>query len=115
MNNKDGFLVVKNTKKFIFDLKPTLINFPKKDFILKDRIEKDSFELLKLIYRNNYSNSKEYFNDILVTISMLDYYLEESYTNKYISDKVLKKLSKELSVITKLIYGWKRYEECENK
>ena len=39
---------------------------------------------------------------------MIDFYLERSYKNKVISEKVFNKKSNELANITKLIYGWIR-------
>ena len=41
---------------------------------------------------------------------MLDYYLERSYNNKYISEKVCINKCNQLSKITKLINGWIKSE-----
>ena len=37
---------------------------------------------------------------------MLDFYLERSLKNKYISEKVCQKKCNELLTITKLVLGW---------
>ena len=37
---------------------------------------------------------------------MLDFYLEVSYYNKYISESICNKKALELESIRKLIYGW---------
>lgn len=37
---------------------------------------------------------------------MLDFYFEESFKKKYISEKTCIHKVQELSVITKMIYGW---------
>lgn len=44
MNNK--FLLANEIKKFILSLDSILINYPKKDIIIKKRIINTSFELL---------------------------------------------------------------------
>ena len=63
-------------KEFILALDEVLINYPKKEYILKDKIQLTSYEILELIFKaNNISSSKdETINTILVKISMLDFY-----------------------------------------
>ena len=41
---------------------------------------------------------------------MLDFYLEKSYKKKYINKKLLERKIYELTTITKMIYGWKKYD-----
>ena len=51
MNNK--FLLANEIKNFILSLDSILINYPKKDIIIKKRIINTSFELLELVYLAN--------------------------------------------------------------
>ena len=43
---------------------------------------------------------------IISKISMLDFYLEVSYNNKCITEKVLNQGSRKLEDIKKMMYGW---------
>lgn len=107
----DRFLVVRYMKNFICDIENMVINFPRKDLIIKNRVISDSLDILELIYlANSADDNKELRVRILSKLSMLDFYLERSYKNKIISEKVFNKKSNELAHITKLIYGWIRSE-----
>lgn len=116
MNN--DFIIVRNMKKFISDLNNIIINYPRSEIVIKNRLLNDSLDILELIYYANYTNNLEKKNDlrkkILSKISMLDYYLERSYENKYISERILIKKTKELNKIIKLIYGWIK-SDCKSK
>ncbi len=107
MNNKFNLEI--KMKEFILDNDTIIINFPKREYILKDKIETTSLEILELIFLANNTNNNEYIDIILSKISMLDFYLEKSYKRKYINKKVLEKKVYELTLITKMIYGWKNY------
>lgn len=108
MNNE--FLIVKNMKIFINSIDNIVINYPKKEMVIKNRLLNDSLDILELIYLANYHKDKEKRTDIqkqiLSKISMLDFYLERSYQNKYISEKVCLNKGNQLNRITKMIYGW---------
>lgn len=108
MNNE--FQIVKNMKIFINSIDNIIINYPKKEIIIKNRLLNDSLDILELIYLANYHKDYEKRTDlqkqILSKISMLDFYLERSYKNKYISEKVCLNKTNQLNRITKMIYGW---------
>ena len=53
--NNDRFQIVIKIKKFIFYLDDILINYPKKEYVLKDAITKDSLTILELVYEANNS------------------------------------------------------------
>lgn len=104
MNN---FLIIKYMKNFIMSLDNIVINYPRKENVIKDRLFNDSLDILYLIYLANYSEERKNIQiKILSKISMLDFYLERSLKNKYISEKVCQKKCNELLTITKLVYGW---------
>lgn len=110
MNNE--FLIVKNIKLFINLLDDIII--PNRDRLLKDKLYNTSYYVLYLVYRANYEKDKDnrynYIKDILSSISILDFYLERCFKNKYINIKLCNKLSNELLTITKMIYAWSKYE-----
>ena len=105
MNNE--FRIVKNMKQFILSLDFFLINYPKSEKILKDKIKSTSYEILELILLANLKQDKLEEQQLIISkINMLDFYFEESFNKKYISEKTCIHKVQELSVITKMIYGW---------
>lgn len=110
MNNK--FLLANEIKKFILSLDSILINYPKKDIIIKKRIINTLFELLELVYlANNKTDDKINIKyECLSKISMIDFYFEYSYKKNYISLKKLNSYLFSLTKINKMLYGWIRNE-----
>ncbi|HCI77584.1 MAG TPA: hypothetical protein DHV54_01300 [Firmicutes bacterium] len=108
----NDFKIVKNIKLFIYSLDNIVINIPNKDKVIKEKLYNTSYDILYLVYRCNYKseNKNEYYKDILSNISMLDFYLERCLKNKYINNKVCEKLSNNLLIIMKMIYGWIKSE-----
>lgn len=108
----NDFKIVKNIKLFIYSIDNIVINIPNKDRVIKERLYNTSYDILYLVYRCNYKseNKDEYYKDILSNISMLDFYLERCLKNKYINNKVCEKLSNNLLIIMKMIYGWIKSE-----
>lgn len=106
MNNK--FLLANEIKKFILSLDSILINYPKKDIIIKKRIIITLFELLELVYLANYKTDDK-INikyECLSKISMIDFYFEYSYKKNYISLKNLNTYIFNLTKINKMLHGW---------
>ena len=108
----NDFKIVKNIKLFIYSIDNIVINIPNKDRVIKERLYNTSYDILYLVYRCKYKseNKNEYYKDILSNISMLDFYLERCLKNKYINNKVCEKLSNNLLIIMKMIYGWIKSE-----
>lgn len=99
-------LIVKRIKEFIFSIDSLVINLPRREFVVKNKLLSDSFDVLELIYIANGNKSKDVKLNILSKLSMLDFYLEYLYKKSIISDKVLKRECNLLSNITKMMYGW---------
>lgn len=80
--HSEKFLIVKNIKKFILGIEIILVNFPKKEYINKDLIYKDSLKVLELVYIANNLDDLEKKKDIQIKImskiNMLDFYIERS-------------------------------------
>ena len=110
-----SFLIVKNMKIFIQSIDGIIVNYPRKELIIKNRLLNDSLDILELIYLANYQRDIKEKNNLqmklLSKISMLDFYLERSYLNKYISEKVFQNKCNQLNRITKMIYGWIKENE----
>lgn len=107
--------VSKVVKEFILSLDSILINFPRKELILKNRMMMDCYDVLELIYKANESQDEksrvEGLSIALSKLYMLDFYFEKSYKMKYINQKTLNKYVNHLSVISKMIRKWIAYEK----
>lgn len=94
----DRFLVVKYMKSFICSIEDMVVNFPKKDYIIKTRIINDSLDILELIYLgNSIEDNKEIkFNNksddyLFLYSSFNNYYNSFKYSNNNRIRRYLKK------------------------
>ena len=106
--NDGRFQLVLEVKSFIFSIDSLLINFPRKDRELKNRIINDCYDILEYIYLANYKESgrREIQEKILAKLNMLDFYFEKSYKCGYISNKVCQNKCNHLLKINKMVRGW---------
>ena len=105
--DNDKFKLITNTKVLVSYINEIVINYPRVEYTLKDRLVNTSYELLRLIYFANVLDNKLIIQkEIIVNISMIDFYLELSYKNKCINLKKLQGLSRRLNEIRKMTYGW---------
>jgi len=105
----DKFKIARYVKEFILSLDDYLINYPKKEFELRNRLIYDSYELLELVYLANYEKEEkrhDYQVKAMMKINILDFYLESSFKKHIISEKQSIKLSKKLLEINKMMHGW---------
>ena len=106
--------VINDIKKTIFYLDKIIINFPRTEKVLKDKISNTYYEILELIYFSNLLDVKEriiYQKRIISKIKMIDFYFKIALDKKYISYKKYLKIGKFLLNIIKQLYGWIRYEK----
>ena len=101
----DKFKIAKNVKDLILSLEDILVNYPKKYFELRNRLVYDTYNLLELVYTANYMRNEERRPiqiQALMKINLLDFYLEESYKKRIISERQLLKLSNKLLGINRI-------------
>ncbi len=113
---KDELVLVKDIKKTILYVDKMLINFPRSEKILRDKISNTSFEILELVYFSNLLEIHEriiYQKKIISKIKMLDFYFKIACDKKYISYKKYMKLGSFLLNMIKQIHGWIRYEKSK--
>lgn len=87
---KDNLIIISNMKKTIFYLDKVIINFPRTEKVLKDKISNTYYEVLELIYFSNLLDVKEriiYQKRIISKIKMIDFYFKIALDKKYISYK----------------------------
>lgn len=113
--NNDRLKIIINIKEFILKFENYLINYPKKYYELRNRIVYDTYQLLELAYEANYSKQNQRGNiqlKMMVKINMLDFYIEESFNKKIISEKQCCDISNKLLVINKMLHKWYKDNEC---
>ena len=87
---KDNLIIISNMKKTIFYLDKVIINFPRTEKVLKDKISNTYYEVLELVYFSNLLDIKErivYQKRIISKIKMIDFYFKIALDKKYISYK----------------------------
>lgn len=107
---RDELVLVKDIKKTILYVDKMLINFPRSEKILRDKINNTSFEILELVYFSNLLEIHErvvYQKKIISKIKMLDFYFKIACDKKYM------KLGSFLLNMIKQIHGWIRYEKSK--
>ena len=77
----------------------------------------DKFIIGKYVYVANYTekeNRKPIQVQAMMKINLLDFYIEESYKKRIISEKQSLKLSNKLLNINKMLYKWVNDEKCSD-
>lgn len=108
----DNSNIIIRLKKTIIYTEKVLENFPRKEFILKNRIMDIFYGILELtheIYIDKDDKNK-IIKKILVKIRMLDFYLQISLDKDVISRKNVKNISLNLREITSMYYAWLNYK-----
>lgn len=108
----DNLNIIIRLKKTIIYTEKVLENFPRKEFILKNRIMDIFYGILELtheIYIDKDDKNK-IIKKILVKIRMLDFYLQISLDKDVISRKNVKNISLNLREITSMYYAWLNYK-----
>lgn len=104
-----NFLLLSKTQKIIEYYNKHLINFPKKEYLLKQCIEKNMYELIECLFAYNINDiekiKQKYLKDFLVKLSMLDFYTNVSYEKRAIGKRQLDVITKVIIEIRKMTYG----------
>lgn len=112
---KDELLIITKIKKTILRLNKIISNFPRNEIVLRDGVKSEMYSLLKNAYlaNNSIDDRKMYQSLMLVNIKMVDFYMNESYKSKYISEKQYISISTHLIEIFKMIKGWVNIEKSK--
>lgn len=109
------FKLLANTEKLIAYMNRHLPNFPKKEIVLKNNIEKNQYELIECIFAYNIQQSprikEKYLKDYLIKLAMFDFYVRISFHKKYLSKHQVASLGKILADCRKVTYGLVRSME----
>ncbi len=109
-----NFALLNNTKKTIAYINKQLINYPKSEVVLKQNIEKNMYELIELIFSYSINDVErikvKFLKDIIIKLSMLDFYIATSFEKRVISKKRFESISLFIVEIRKITYGLVRNE-----
>lgn len=104
-----NYSLLNKTKLTIIYINKQIINFPKSERVLKDNIEKNMYEIIELIYfyyLNDVKRIKQkYLKDLVVELSMLDFYINMAFEKRIISKKRLESIVNFIIEIRKIVYG----------
>lgn len=106
---KSKFRMLAVTEQLIDYVNNILPDYPKKEVVLKQNIEKNQYELIENLFAYNMNTSKrikeEYIKDFLIKLAMYDYYIDISYHKKYVSKHKMQCIIRMFMEIRKLAYG----------
>ena len=109
-----NFALLNNTKNTIAFINKQLINYPKSEVILKQNIERNMYELIELIFSHSINDAQrikiKYLKDLIIKLSMLDFYIATSFEKRIISKKKFESTSMFIVEIRKIAYGLIRSE-----
>lgn len=86
-----NFILLSKLQRTIEYYSKLLVNFPKKEYVLKQNIEKNLYELIENLYSYNINDTdrikQKYLKDFLIKLAMLDFYSNMSFRKKIISKR----------------------------
>lgn len=104
-----NFTLLNNSKKTIAYINKQLINYPRSEVVLKENIEKNMYEIIELIFSYSISDIErikiKYLKDLIIKLSMLDFYVATSFEKRIISKKKFESTSMYIIEIRKIAYG----------
>ena len=108
MENK--FRLLPETEKLIVYTNRIVPNLPKKETVLKNNIEKNQYELIENIFASNVNYKsprirEKNLKDVIIKLSMCDFYARQMYYKKYISQHQLDCMTRLFQEIRKTAYG----------
>ncbi len=112
----NNFKLLSSVQKTYWYLNKILINLPKKEITLKTHLDNYMLEVVELTYsylinKNNQKIRISNIKNILINISMIDFFLLEIYHRKYIKTKKYKSITNYILEIRKINYGLLNYEK----
>ncbi len=112
IQKNDRLLIAVRLKKTIIYIENILENYPHKYLEIKSHISNSLYEMLEYVYLANYGYDKDKNKNLsIVKLQMIDFYLLFSYKKNIISKKNFENITKHLSEISKMLYGWRNYNE----
>ena len=105
--NSDFILLNKTyqTNDYIYKI---LINFPKKDMVLRNYLENCLYKLVENLFAFNINDTlrikEKYLKEYLINLSMINYLIHQAFLKKYISYKQSTKVGSILLDLKKIAF-----------
>ena len=114
MNN--NFKLLSSVQKTYWYINKILINIPRKEIVLKTHIEENMLAIIELTYSyiinsDNLKIRKTNIKNILIKLSMSDFFLLEIYNRAYIKKKKYESVTNYILEIRKICYGLLKNEK----
>lgn len=117
MNSENNeFILLSKSERTIDYINKQLVNFSESEVVLKNNIEKTMYYIIEYIYSYRIEDvdriKMKYLKNLVIKLSMLDYYMRVGYKKKIISSKRYVSISNFIIEIRKIAYGVIRSEKC---
>lgn len=110
----DRFIITRDIKKTILFLDKIVVNFPKSEKVLKDRIMDDMYEMLEITYIANSLEERVYHQKrLLAKLRMVDFYVLVAHNKRFISNKQFNQVGNFLLNIIKETNAWIKNETIQ--
>ena len=114
-----NFQLLDKTEKLVNEISKLMDNYPKKNYVLSNNIEKTMYEMIESIFYFQ-CNKKDrirmkYIKEYIVKLSMFDFYINLSYRKRIISEKCFLSTGKKITELRKIAYGIVRSENNEEE
>ena len=106
----EKFKILQAIRELLLLIDKQMDNFPNKDIELRNRIRRNSFDILELAYEaNNVEDvkyKKELLQKMIAKIKIIDFLLNLSYDKAIITQKKYYKFGDKMDDIVKFTMGW---------
>ena len=107
----ESLLIATTTRKTIRYIERNISNFPNKYLVLKNKIIESCYSILENIYRANIFQDINDKKEVVVSIQMLNFYLEEALRKELINNKKFESYVNHLLELDKMVRSWFYYEK----
>lgn len=109
--NHEKFIIAKSARKTIRYIERNTISFPNTYKVLKNNIITNCYNILENIYRANIFQDINDKKEVVVSIQMLNFYLEEALRKELINNKKFESYVNNLLELDKMVRSWFYYEK----
>lgn len=102
----DNFIIIDRVEKLNRTLDKVLVNFPKKERVLKKEVESTLEEVYKQIYVFAYKRDKDGCMEVISLFKYFNYIIDVMYDKKIISGKKYLLTGEILIEISKMLRGY---------